>query len=95
MAHRLFIVARGHDRLYHDLREQFAANAEVEVMVDRRHAERRQKQDPPDTERRGSDRRDRGPAGGHVASVGAVPGLPLLIVELARGSSASAPLTQH
>jgi hypothetical protein len=94
MAHRLFIVARGHDRLYHDLREQFAANAEVEVMVDRRHAERRQKQSTPDTERRGSDRRDRGP-GSRVASVGAVPGLPLLIVELARGSSASAPLTQH
>jgi|GEM_PF-1352634 hypothetical protein len=94
MAHRLFIVARGHDRLYQDLREQFAANAEVEVVVDRRHAERRQKQSPPDTERRGSDRRDRGP-GSHVASVGAVPGLPLLIVELARDSSASAPLTQH
>jgi hypothetical protein len=95
MAHRLFIVARGHDRLYEDLREQFAANPEVEVLVDRRHAERRQKQTPHDTERRGSGRRDQGPAGGHVVSVGAVPGLPLLIVELARHSHARTSLTQH
>ena len=95
MAHRLFIVGRGHDRLYEDLREQFGANAEVEVMVDRRHAERRQKHTPHEMERRGSDRRDQGPAGGHVASVGAVPGLPLLIVELARASSAGTPLSQR
>jgi hypothetical protein len=86
MAHRLFIVARGDDRLYEDLRQQFAANPEVEVLVDRRHAERRRDQALHDPERRGSDRRGQGPAGGHVVSAGAVPGLPVLIVELARTS---------
>jgi hypothetical protein len=84
MAHRLFIVARGDDHLYQDLRQQFAANPEVAVLVDRRHAERRRSQTSYDPERRRGDRRDQGPAGGHVISAGAVPGLPILIVELAR-----------
>ena len=84
MAHRLFIVARGDDHLYEDLRQQFAANPEVEVLVDRRHAERRRDQALHDPERRRGDRRGQGPAGGHVVSAGAVPGLPVLIVELAR-----------
>jgi hypothetical protein len=83
MAHRLFIVARGGDHLYEDLRQQFAGNPEVEVLVDRRYAERRRSQTPHDPERRRSDRRDQGLAGGHVLSAGAVPGLPVLIVELA------------
>jgi hypothetical protein len=83
MPHRLFIVARGHDPLYEDLRRQFAANSDVEVLIDRRHAERRQQRTPHDPDRRGSDRRDRGSADSHVLSTGAVPGLPLLIVELA------------
>ncbi len=86
MAYRLFIVARGDDRLYEDLRQQFAANPEVEVLVDRRHTERRRDQALHDPERRRSDRRGQGPAGGHVVSAGAVPGLPVLIVELARTS---------
>ena len=84
MAHRLFIVGRGDDRLYEDLRQQFAANPEVEVLVDRRHAERRRSQASYDSERRRGDRRGQGLAGGHVVSAGAVPGLPVLIVELAR-----------
>jgi hypothetical protein len=83
MAHRLFIVARGHDRLFEDLRQQFAANSEVEVLMDRRHGERRQTPTSRDPERRRNDRRDQGPAGGHVLSAGVVPGLPVLIVELA------------
>lgn len=83
MPHRLFIVARGNDHLYEDLRQQFAANPDVEVLVDRRCAERRQNQTPHEPDRRGTDRRNQGPAGGHVLSAGAVPGLPLLIVELA------------
>ena len=72
MAHRLFIVARGDDHLYEDLRQQFVANPEVEVLVDRRYAERRR-----------GDRRGQGSIGGRVVSAGAVPGLPVLIVELA------------
>jgi hypothetical protein len=83
MAHRLFIVARGHDHLYEDLRRQFSGNPEVEVLVDRRYGERRQSQAARESERRRSDRRDQGPADGHVRSAGAVPGLPILIVELA------------
>jgi len=83
MAHRLFIVARGDDHLYEDLRQQFAANPDVEVLVDRRHAERRRSETSYDPERRRGDRRGQGLAGGHVVSAGAVPGLPVLIVELA------------
>jgi hypothetical protein len=84
MAHRLFIVARGDDHLYEELRQQFAGNPEVEVLVDRRHGERRRSQSPSDPDRRRGDRRGQGLAGGHVVSAGAVPGLPVLIVELAR-----------
>lgn len=87
MPHRLFIVARGHDRLYEDLQQQFAANPDVEVLVDRRHAERRQGPNARDPERRRNDRRGQGPAGGHVLTAGAVPGLPVLIVELAPTSA--------
>ena len=81
MAHRLFIVARGHDRLHADLQQQFSRNADVEVLIDRRHAERRRIHTGHDPDRRRADRRDQ--AAGHVVSAGAVPGLPVLIVELA------------
>jgi hypothetical protein len=76
MSHRLFIVPRGHDRLYEDLRQQFAENPEVEVMVDRRDGERQQ--------RRHSDRPGGRSAADSVVSgrARAVPGLPVLIVEL-------------
>jgi len=84
MAHRLFIVARGDDHLYADLRQQFAANPGVEVLVDRRYAERRRNQTSYDPERRRGDRRGEISAGSHVVSAGAVPGLPVMIVELAR-----------
>lgn len=83
MARRLFIVARGNDRLYADLQQQFSGNPDVEVLVDRRQSERRKNQVPKNPERRHADRRDQGAAGGHVLSAGAVPGLPVLIVELA------------
>jgi len=82
MPHRLFIVARGHDHLYEDLQRQFSGNPEVQVLVDRRHAERRQSTSLHDPERRRADRRSQGSGGGHVLSAGAVPGLPVLIVEL-------------
>lgn len=84
MGRRLFIVARGADHLYEDLRQQFAANPEVEVLIDRRHGERRRSQTSADPDRRRGDRRGQGLADGHVVSAGAVPGLPVLIVELAR-----------
>ena len=71
MPRRLFIVGRGNDRLYEDLRQQFSGNPDVEVLIDRRYAERRQSQTSHDPERRRSDRRDQGPAGGHVVSTSA------------------------
>ena len=95
MTHRMFIVARGDDHLYEDLRQQFAENPEVEVLVDRRHGERRRSQTPSDPDRRRGDRRGRGLAGGHVTSAGAVPGLPVLIVELERTPARQALPAEH
>ena len=83
MPHRLFIVARGHDHLYEDLRQQFAANPEVEVLVDRRSAERRQNQTRTIRSAGAASGATRARPAATFVSAGAVPGLPLLIVELA------------
>ncbi len=83
MPHRLFIVARGHDRLFEDLRQQFADNPDVEVLVDRRHGQRRKIESSRDPERRRNDRRDQEAVEGQVLTASMVPGLPVLIVELA------------
>ena len=48
MARFLFIVARQLPNVYEHLRQQFAAEPEVQVIVDRRQGQRRQ------TDRRGS-----------------------------------------
>jgi hypothetical protein len=48
----------GNDRLFEDLRQQFAVNSEVEVLMDRRHDEQRQTPTSRDPERRRSDRRE-------------------------------------
>ena len=74
MPHYLFIVARGHPEVYADLQRQFLGNPDVEVLVDRRLAERRGQ--------RGE--------GSHVRGVGGDPGLPALIVELAPGTPSTA-----
>ena len=44
MARHLFIVAREHARLYHDLVERFRDDTNVRVILDRRQGDRRQRQ---------------------------------------------------
>lgn len=90
MLRYLFVVARGHPDVYADLRRQFLGNPEVDVLVDRRLAERRGRQDPHEPERRRSERRGQRGENSHVLGVGGDPGLPALIVELAPGAVSSA-----
>ena len=59
MRRNLFVVSRRHPDLYEYLRERFASDTAVEVILDRRLAQRRQRQTPYDTERRRADRRRR------------------------------------
>jgi hypothetical protein len=56
----IFVVARHLPAVYEHLRKQFAAEADVDVVVDRRRGERRHGGDrmtAPDRERRQRDRR--------------------------------------
>jgi len=59
MGRNVFIVSRRHPDLYQYLRERFASDTDVEVILDRRVAERRQRQSAHDGERRRADRRRR------------------------------------
>lgn len=59
MGRTLFIVSRQHPDLYAYLRERFATDAAVEVILDRRVAQRRQRDAPRDADRRLADRRAR------------------------------------
>jgi hypothetical protein len=59
MGRNVFIVSRQHRDLYTYLRERFASDPAVEVVLDRRFGQRRQRQSPVDAERRRSDRRQR------------------------------------
>ena len=53
----LFIVARDQPDLWHHLRQDFAEDEEVRVILDRRRGERRQHVRAHEPERRGADRR--------------------------------------
>jgi len=86
MPRYLFIVARGHPEVYADLQHQFLGNPDVEVLIDRRVAERRAHQDAHEPERRNRERRGQRSESSHVLGVGGDPGLPALIVELAPGA---------
>jgi len=55
----LFIVSRDHPDLYAYLRERFATDRGVEVILDRRLGQRRQRARPSELERRQNDRRQR------------------------------------
>jgi len=59
MARTLFVVSRRNPDLYQYLRERFASDPAVEVILDRRVAQRRQRRLPVDAERRRADRRQR------------------------------------
>jgi hypothetical protein len=59
MGRTVFVVSRRDADLYHYLRERFGSDTAVEVILDRRVSERRQRQIPHSTERRHVDRRRR------------------------------------
>jgi hypothetical protein len=59
MGRTLFIVSRQHPDLYAYLRERFAADRAVEVVLDRRVGQRRRRTAPYDGDRRQGDRRVR------------------------------------
>lgn len=56
-ARLLFIVARNQRDLYESLRRSFSAGKGVQVLLDRRLGERRQRVEPQGSERRRADRR--------------------------------------
>ena len=53
----LFIVARNQPGLWHYLRRDFAEDEEIQVLLDRRRGDRRQRYQGQEPERRRSDRR--------------------------------------
>jgi hypothetical protein len=59
MGRTVFIVSRQHPDLYAYLRERFAADRGVEVVLDRRLGQRRQHHAPFEGDRRQDDRRQR------------------------------------
>ena len=59
MGRNVFIVSRRHPDLYEYLRERFASDDAVEVILDRRVAQRRRSQTTFTTERRRGERRRR------------------------------------
>ena len=59
MGRTLFVVSRHHPDLYAYLRERFASDANVEVILDRRVGQRRRRAAPAAVERRRADRRTR------------------------------------
>jgi hypothetical protein len=59
MGRTVFVVSRQHPDLYAYLRERFANDAAVEVILDRRLGQRRQRAEERDVDRRRADRRAR------------------------------------
>ena len=59
MGRTLFIVSRQHPDLYAYLRERFATDTAVEVILDRRVIQRRQREAAREADRRIADRRAR------------------------------------
>lgn len=59
MGRNVFVVSRRYPDLYEYLRERFASDTAVEVILDRRVAQRRRTQAAVHSERRQSDRRRR------------------------------------
>jgi hypothetical protein len=53
----LYIVARRNQLVYASLKQTFANDPDVEVILDRRHGERRQRVSPEPVDRRERDRR--------------------------------------
>ena len=53
----LFIIARRDPLMYATLKESFAKHAEIDVILDRRQAQRRRQTLPPEVDRRMRERR--------------------------------------
>ena len=70
MSGDLLIVARGQPSLYEYLRDDFATDPDVQVLMDRRHGERRRADEPFAAERRRRDRRTRAPLDDKLGSIG-------------------------
>lgn len=90
MPRYLFVVAQGRPEIYAELWHQFEGNADVEVLVDRRLADRRVRQESREPERRRTERRGQRGGDSHVRGIGGDPGLPALMIELEPGSPSSA-----
>jgi hypothetical protein len=72
MPYDLFIIAKQERALYEYLAKQFTGRADVEVTLDRREAQRRQRAEPRDPERRRADRRSRSRIDADLESLGVV-----------------------
>ncbi len=77
----LFIVSQGATDLYEHVKRNFACDREVEVLLDRRRGERRQRVEAYEPERRQADHRR--PPGSHesLRSIGFGASIPVLVVE--------------
>lgn len=53
----LFIIARRGPQTYATLKERFASHSDIDVILDRRHAQRRRTALPTETDRRVQERR--------------------------------------
>ena len=82
MARYLFIVPQDQPELHEHLRGDFSNDNDVQVLLDRRVAERRQRVEPYTPERRWADRRHQPGADAPLHRVGFGAGLPVLLVEL-------------
>jgi len=82
MARYLFIVPQDQAELHEHLRRDFSTDNEVQVHLDRRVADRRQRVEPHTPERRRADRRHQPGTDDAFRRVGFGAGFPVLVVEL-------------
>lgn len=66
----IFVVARDQPVLFETLRREFSSDREIDVIMDRRHTERRQAVVPYAEERRRAERRVRSDAEAQLKSLG-------------------------
>lgn len=69
-SHHLFVISRQQPQLYGYVRENFALEPDVEIIIDRRVAGRRQLSQVPRVERRRRDRRSRPEVDEQIQSLG-------------------------
>jgi hypothetical protein len=69
-ARMIFVVARDQPVLFETLRREFSSDREIEVIMDRRHGERRQVVIPYAVERRRAERRLHNDAESQLKSLG-------------------------